>query len=115
MDALIAIILALALTLPLRTLVLRVIDHADSPEYYRRHGVIVRCVEALDHTGEALGQYRGVPIYRSVGFKGMRYEFEGVVPPAYKQHVRRWQLFLEPGLLYLDAPPRAGLGHTRAQ
>jgi hypothetical protein len=113
MEALIFIVLVLALTLPLRLLAIRLIDHADSPEYFRRHGVIVKRFEALDDIGEVVGQYHGRPIYGSLGFKGMHYEFAGVVPPDYRQRVKHCQLYLEPGLLYLSASGRRDAGAAR--
>jgi hypothetical protein len=40
-----------------------------------------------------------------VTFKGMVYEFAGVVPPQYQKRIDQNELYIEPGLLYVT---RAG-------
>lgn len=65
------------------------------------HGVIVRRFEALDGVAETIGRYRGSEIYRYVTFKGMRYEFERVVPLPKLFQVGPRELFLEPGIIYV--------------
>jgi len=107
MDAFYAILLVLALAIPLRWAVLKQLDQAESPEYFRRHGVIIKRQEALDAIGDVIGRYRDAPIYGSLAFKGMRYEFAGVVPPAYPRRIDENELYLEPGLLYLATPGSA--------
>lgn len=104
MDAVYCILLVLALALPMRWAVLRQLDHAESPEFFRRHGVIIKRLEALDAIGEVVGRYLDAPIYHSLGFKGMKYEFAGVVPAGYKRRIDENELYLEPGLLYLTSP-----------
>lgn len=79
------------------------LERWESPEYFRRHGVIIRHVEALDRTGEVVGRYLDAPIYASLGFQGMVYEFAGVVPERYQQRIDENELYLEPGLLYVTA------------
>ena len=113
MDAVYCILLVLALALPLRWAVLRQVEHADSPEFFRRHGVIIKRVEALDAVGEVVGRYLDAPIYGSLGFKGMKYEFACVVPPTYKRRIDRNELYLEPGLLYLTSPGATAADPTR--
>jgi hypothetical protein len=73
--------------------------------------VIVKRLEALDDIGEVLGLYRGRPINGSLDFKGMHSEFAGVVPPKYKQRIKRCQLYLESELLYFNAA-QGGTGAT---
>ena len=63
--------------------------------------------EALDAIGDVIGRYRDAPIYGSLAFKGMRYEFAGVVPPTYPRRIDENELYLEPGLLYLATPGSA--------
>ena len=41
------------------------------------------------------------PIFASVVFKGMLYEFSGVVSARYPAQIRANELYLEPGLLYV--------------
>ena len=100
MDAVYCILLVLALAVPVRWAVLRQVEHARSPEFFRRHGVIIKRLEALDAVGEVVGRYLDAPIYHSLGFKGMKYEFAGVVPPACERWIDENELYLEPGLLY---------------
>ena len=47
---------------------------------------------------DVIGRYRDAPIYGSLAFKGMRYEFAGVVPPTYPRRIDENELYLEPGL-----------------
>lgn len=75
----------------------------ESPEYFRRFGVIVLRPEGLDGHGEQIGRYGEAPIYRSVRFKDMDYEFAGVVPPRYVRQIDENELYIEPGLLYVHA------------
>jgi len=95
------VLLVTALVLPLHWAVTTQLDWWQSPEYFRRFGVIIRRLEAPDCHAEVIGRYSGVPIYRSVSFKGMEYEFAGVVPPRYCSRIDENELYLEPGLLYL--------------
>jgi hypothetical protein len=78
--------------------------HYESPEYFRRYGVIVKRPEALDAAAEVVGWYCDAPIHRSVTFKGMVYEFAGVVPPRYQRRIDANELYIEPGLLYVTRP-----------
>lgn len=66
-------------------------------------GVVVRSTRAFDDVADVIGRYMGVEIYRSVVFKGVRYRYEGVAPPAFKRALRGRQLYLEPGLVYVMA------------
>ena len=66
--------------------------------------MIIKRLEALDAVGEVVGRYLDAPISRSLAFKGMKYEFAGVVPPAYQRRIDENELYLEPGLLYLTVP-----------
>ena len=101
MDTFFCILFVLALAVLLRWAVIRQLEHAESPEYFRRHGVIIKRLEALDTIGEVVGRYLNAPIYRSLGFKGMDYEFAGVVSPGHQHRIDESELYLEPGLLYL--------------
>ena len=70
--------------------------------YWSKVGVVVRNVAALDGVADVIGRYMGADIYGSVVFKGMRYEFDRVAVPAYKNVLRRRELYLEPGLVYVS-------------
>jgi hypothetical protein len=101
MAVLTCVVILLALLLPLHWAVIRELGFWESPEYFRRFGVIVRRAEALDEMAEVIGSYRGAVIYRTVTFKGMAYEFSGVVPTGYEKRVDENELYIEPGLLYV--------------
>lgn len=109
MDALYCIAITLALVLPLRWAVMREVERWESPEHFRRSGVIIKRMDALDIQGEAIGRYLDTPIPGSLGFKGMVYEFAGVVPANYQRRIDANELYLEPGLLYVTS---AGAGPT---
>lgn len=110
MDALYCIALVLALFLPLHWVVLRELKHRERPEYFRRHGVIIKRLEALDMRGDVIGRYLDAPIHGSLGFKGMVYEFVGVVPVHYRRRIEANELYLEPGLLYVTSASAAHAG-----
>jgi hypothetical protein len=74
------------------------------PSNLLRYGVIVRRFEALDNVAETIGRYRDSDIYRYVTFKGMRYEFERVVPLPRLFQIGPNELFVEPGIVYLTRP-----------
>jgi hypothetical protein len=107
MDALYCIVTVTAAVLPLYWGVMTQLQRWESPEYFRRHGVIIKHLDALETTGKVVGRYRDAPIYGSLAFKGMRYEFAGVVPPTYPRRIDENELYLEPGLLYLATPGSA--------
>ena len=74
---------------------------------------MVRRVEALEATGEVIGTCIGLPIFRSIRFKGMEYEFVGIVPARYKHRIGENEPYLERGFLYTTgagpvAPTRGG-------
>jgi hypothetical protein len=89
------------LALPLHWAVMAQFARWNSPEYFRRYGVIILRMEALDGCTEITGRYCGAPIYRSVAFKGMEYEFARVVSPRYRERIDENELYLDPGLLYV--------------
>ena len=78
------VLIMLAIALPLHWAVLHQLERSESPEYFRRYGVIIKHEKALDDAAEVIGTYCGAAIHRSVTFKGMVYEFAGVVPARYQ-------------------------------
>ena len=100
MDILYCILFTAALGLLHHWGVMIELERRRSPEYLRRYGVIVRRVEALEATGKVVGTCIGLPIFRSVRFKGMEYEFVGIVPTRYRDRIGENELYLEPGFLY---------------
>jgi hypothetical protein len=100
-DLLVIALLVTALVLPFRWAVMTELAHWQSAEYFRRFGVIIRCAEALDARSEVIGNYQDAPIHRTVTFKGMEYDFAGIVAPRYQARIDENELYLDPGLLYL--------------
>lgn len=93
-----ALVILVCLVLPFHLLVVWQFARWDRPEFFRRHGVVIRRRDALGGTGPVIGSYAGEPVPATVTFKGMTYRFHGVVSPARK--VRAGELYLEPRLLY---------------
>ena len=100
MDLFGFVVLLLCLTLPLHWAVRAQFAKWKSPEYFRRHGVIILRAEVLDRCAEVIGHYSGAPIYGAVEFKGMEYAYAGVVSPCYRARIDENELYLDPGLLY---------------
>ncbi len=68
----------------------------------RRRGVVVHRLEALDNASDVIGSYCGAEIHRTVTFEGTHYEFFGVAPSGKYDALRRDELYLDPGLLYVS-------------
>jgi hypothetical protein len=90
-----------AVYLPILLLLRRHLTLIEDPSNLLRHGVVVRRPEALDSVAEIIGRYRDSNIYRYVTFKGMRYDFERVVPTPRLFQVGPKELFVEPGIVYV--------------
>ncbi len=74
-----------------------------SAEYLREAGVFIRKLAALDAVAEVIGRFSGAEIYRYVVFKGMRYDYDHIVPSHLPRVVREKELFVEPGVVYVTA------------
>lgn len=98
----IALILTCMLTVlaPLHWLVQREISLLDDPRHLRAVGVVILRDEAIEAYGDVIGRYAGAPIYGSVTFMGMRYEYDCVVSGDYAARIGENELYLAPGLLY---------------
>jgi hypothetical protein len=99
MTPLEAALLVVVLTLPFHFLVQWQLGRQCDPRYLRRHGVVIRREDIVEHGNEIIGRYRGRDIADALVFMGMHYRFAGIVPPAYRVKTR--ELLLPPGLLYL--------------
>jgi hypothetical protein len=109
-DLIFFLVILASLALPFHWAVMAQFARWASPEYFRRYGVIILRMEALDGRTEVIGRHRGAPIYRSVAFKGMEYEFARIVSPRYRTRIDENELYLDPGLLYVFA--RVSLAHA---
>jgi hypothetical protein len=100
-DLLCFVTILAGLALPIHWAVMAQFAWWTSPAYFRRYGVIILRPEALDRCTEVIGHYCGAPIHWAVEFKGMEYEFAGVVSPRYQARIDENELYLDPGLLYV--------------
>ena len=75
----------------------------QDPLYLRQMGVVVRRFTALDRVADVIGHFDGSEIYRYVVFKGIRYDFDHVIPRGLPRTVQSNELFMEPGVVYLAA------------
>jgi hypothetical protein len=91
------ILIMLAIALPLHWAVQYELERWESPDYFRRYGVVVKRPEALDAAAEVIGTYCGAAVHRSVTFKGMTYEFAGVVSQKYQDASTRTSSTSSPG------------------
>jgi hypothetical protein len=98
--------LVAALTLAFYGAVMFALSWWESPESLGLPGVIVLRPEGLDGHTEEIGRFGDAPIYRSVTFRGMEYEFAGIVPPRCQRRIDENELYLDPGLLYMLRSPR---------
>ena len=96
-----AVLVVLALALPLLWIVRREMARLDDPAYLREHGVVIVSESALQAHSASIGEYRGHPIWASVRFKDMEYRFDRVVERRAREHVGPGELFLDPGLVYV--------------
>ena len=98
----IAFILACMLTVfaPLHWLVWGQMSMLDDPRHLRAVGVVILRSEAIEAYGDVIGRYAGAPIYGSLVFMGMRYEYDRVVREDYAARIGENELYLAPGLLY---------------
>jgi hypothetical protein len=87
--------------LPIFLLLRRHLALLEDPSNLLRYGVVLRRGDALDGVAETIGRYRDSDIYRYVTFKGMRYDFERVVPAPRLFQVGPKELFVEPGIVYV--------------
>ena len=100
-DLVLVLLIIAALVRPLINSLSNELSEAQAPDFYKRYGVIVKTLNALDEMAEVVGRYMDRDIYRFVTFKGHRYEFACIAPSAWKRHIGKNLLFLEPGIVYV--------------
>jgi hypothetical protein len=101
MSPLEALVVFLLISLPVHWLVKREFEKLADPAYLRAHGIVVVSERALQAHTEAIGEYRGQPIWASVRFMGMEYRFDHVRDPRTRERLGAGELFLDPGLVYV--------------
>ena len=101
MTPLEAVLVPVALALPLLWLIRLELDRLSRPEYLRRHGVVIVAEDALESRSQPIGRYMGGIVWGTVTFKGMVYRFDHVTPRERCESIGPGQLYLEPGLVYV--------------
>ena len=66
-------------------------------------GVVIESESELDAIAPTIGSYRGGEIHDWVRYRGERYDFAYVAPPAYRLRVQPGELFLPGGVVYRRA------------
>ena len=115
MNLLELVLIVAALALMFCSAVMFALTWWENPQYLGRFDPTILRDEGLDGHAEPIGRYGGAPIYRSVSFKGMAYEFAGVVPPRSARRIDENELYVEPGLLYVLCRADPGGGAPAAR
>ena len=103
MTPLEAVLVPLAIALPLLWMVRFEMDRLADPDYLRRHGVVIVAERALESRSNPVGSYMGATVWGTVTFKGMVYRFDHVTRPEQREAIGPGELYLEPGLVYVTA------------
>ena len=101
MNPLELLLLCGAIALPFYLLVVAECEKAADPRYLREEGVVIVSLRAIEDHSDVIGTYMGQSIWESVTFKGMRYRFQRIAPPSYRNRIGPRELFLDPGLVYV--------------
>ena len=101
MTPLEALLVPIALALPMIWLMRFELDRLRDPDYLRRHGVIIVAESVLESHSDPIGRYMGRKIWGTVTFMGIVYRFDHIAQPRQREATRPGELFLEPGLVYV--------------
>lgn len=101
MTPLEAVLVPIALAVPLLWLMHLELDRLANPDYLRRHGVVIVAECALESRSDPVGRYMGGIVWGTVTFRGIVYRFDHVIRPERREAIGPGQLYLEPGLVYV--------------
>lgn len=101
MTPLEAVLVPLALALPVLWLMQLELDRLTNPDYLRRHGIVIVAESALERRSDPVGRYMGSIVWGTVVFRGMVYRFDHVIRRERREEIGPGQLYLEPGLVYV--------------
>ena len=101
MTPLEAVLVPVALALPILWLMRLELERLADPDYLRRHGIVIVSESALESRSDPVGRYMGAIVWGTVTFKGIVYRFDHVIRPERRETIGRGQLYLEPGLVYV--------------
>ena len=67
----------------------------------KRHGAVLESERELEDIAPMIGTYHGDEIHEWVKYQGVRYDYAFVAPPRYKLRVKKNELWLAPGVVYV--------------
>ena len=102
MTPLEAVLVPVALALPMLWLMRSELDRLSDPRYLSRHGVVIVAESALESRSEPIGRYMGRDVWGTVTFMGTAYRFDRVTQPERREAIGPGELYLEPGLIYVN-------------
>ena len=95
-----AAVLALALSLGFLRIINRELDRAEN-EDLRRCGIVIVRERVLEAHSQAIGEYMGHEIWRTVTFRGLVYRFDRIQGQSRREQLAPGELYLDPGLVYV--------------
>ena len=101
MTPLEAVLVPVAIAVPLLWLMRIELDKLADPRYLRRQGVVIVAESALESWSEPIGRYMGCEVWGTVTFMGTAYRFDRVTHPDCREAIGPGELYLEPGLIYV--------------
>ena len=67
----------------------------------KRHGAVLESERELEAIAPRIGTYHGDEIHEWVKYQGVRYDYAFVAPPRYKLRLKKNELWLAPGVVYV--------------
>ena len=67
----------------------------------KTRGAVVESERELEAIAPMIGTYHGDEIHEWVKYQGVRYDYAFVAPPRYKLRVKKNELWLAPGVVYV--------------
>jgi hypothetical protein len=67
----------------------------------KRVGAVIESELELEAIAPTIGTYHGDEIHAWVKYQGVRYDYAFVAPPRYKVKVKKDELWLAPGVVYV--------------
>ena len=101
MTPLEAVLVPVAIALPLLWLMRIELDKLADPQYLRGHGVVIVAETALESCSDPIGRYMGRDVWGTVTFMGTVYRFDHVTRRDRRDAIGPGELYLEPGLVYV--------------
>ena len=100
MSPLEAVVLVMAITLPVHWLIQRELAKACDIDP-RECGIVIVRERALESHSPSIGEYMGHEIWQTVTFRGLTYDFTRIESPKRREKLAAGELYIEPGLVYV--------------